>query len=405
MKKDEIKIFYLLSFLGGLHFNLVAPLFVIFGLSLGFTIAKVGVLFGASRLVSLIFEVPTGMFADQYGRKKSILLTYFLTIFSSLIYFFSSNFYVLLIGSVISGLALTFMSGAFEALAVDSLGLAADDNLRNKFFVRLGILSTIGFIAGGFMSGLIAYFDLRYIWLAQSVVSLVALIIGWQFIKEKDFCVQKFKRDHFGETFFNKVKEPAVLIIKNKAIFLMLIVSVFISLAGAIYVIDWPVIFKDILSIPVYYFGAISSVAGIFFLVGSLIFEKFSIKRGTIKVLATSLILMGIFYVIFGFSKSIFLSLMIFMALDFFNGGFSPLFYSLFNKFIPSPQRATILSFYSLINSGSSGLGEILGGWLIIAFTAPLAMIFVSALVLVSSLFLFRIGHKIDYKPSINASL
>lgn len=386
-----MKIFYVLSFLGGFSFNVIAPLFVVFGLSLGFSIAQVGVLFGAHRLSVFLFEVPTGFVADSYGRKRSILLAYFLTIFSALIYFFSSNFYVLLFGSMISGLALTFFSGAFEALSVDSLEISNKEQLRNKLFVRLGIASTLGFIIGGFAGSGVAYFDLRYIWLLQAITAIIALISCWLLLKENFFLQEKIPETKgLFNNFFSKTKSSLFVVLQKKRLSVIFIVSILLSLASAFYLISWPVIFKDVLSIPVYYFGIISSVAGAFSMLGSFVAEKITVKRKTVGTVIFFLALTGISFIVFALSKNIVLSLLVFVLIDFLNGGFNPLLYSLLNKFIPSPQRATILSFYSLTEEGSAGVGEVMAGGLLVLIAPPLVVLFSPVLVL-AALILFVI--------------
>ena len=394
MLENKTKILYILSFLGGMQGNIVASLFVVFGLSLGFSIAYVGLLLGASRLSQFIFEIPTGIFADTYGRKKSILLCYFFSLFFYLIYFFGSDFYLLLLGSVIGGFALSFMSGAFEALAVDSLALSDKEQFRNKVFVRLTVITTLGFIAGGLVGSAIAYFDLRYIWLFQAAAAIFALILGWRFLKEKFFPREATdKKENVVKILIRKIKEPAAAILRDKKIPTMFAVSILISSASAFYLVSWPIIFKEILTIPVYYFGLISSAAGLFYLIGSFLAEKFSLTRGAFNTVLFSLILMGLFYFIFGLSKSLVFSLLSFIAIDFFNGGFSPLFYSFLNGIIPSSRRATILSFYSLVEGGSSGLGEMMAGKLIIIFGAPMVIFFPPLLIFIA-LFSFSRAKK-----------
>ncbi|MDP2924705.1 MAG: MFS transporter [Candidatus Omnitrophota bacterium] len=396
MRDREIKIFYLLSFLGGFSFNIIAPLFVVFGLSLGFSIARVGLLFGISRLSSFIFEIPTGIFADYRGRKKSVLLCYFLTIFSALIYFLSSNFYFLLIGSIISGLALAFMSGAFEALAVDSLGLSDKEDIRNKIFIRIGIITTLGFIIGGFASSAVAYFNLKYIWLLQGIVATLALFLGQKLLEEKFYPQETpIKQNNVFRTVFAKIKDPLISVLRDRRIYFMFLVAILIAIGGAFYGISWPIVLKDILSIPVYYFGIISALAGGFFLLGSLIAEKVSFKKGTIRTLSFSLALMGVFYIIFGLSRSLVLSLLSFVLIDFFNGGFAPLFYSLINRFIPSSRRATMLSFYSLSTGVSSGMGEILGGTLLVLIIAPSVVLLSAGLILIALISFLVIKNKL----------
>ena len=397
MFKNKIRIFYFLSLLGGFSFGLITPLFVVYGLSLGFTIAQVGLLFGARQISGFLFEIPTGIFADTYGRKKSILLTYALIVVAAFFYFFSTSFSVLLLGSIIAGLALTFTSGAFDALIVDSLDLSQREHERNKAFVRLGIMTSLGLILGGVAGSVIAYFDLRYIWFFQAIIGVLSFFIGWSFIEEKFIrSEQQVEQRSFIKSFTEKLKQPLLSVIKSKNILLLFFVSMIIVLAEAFYLIGWPIMLKDILSIPVHYFGIIASAATAFFLIGSLVAEKYSLKKGTINTIILSLIFMGIFYLLFGFSTSILLSLTSFFLIDFFYGGFTPLFYSLLNKFIPSSQRATILSVYGLTASGTSGFGQVLAGGLLVVMAAPSVILIASILVLVSPLVLLKAKSKLS---------
>lgn len=383
MFENKIRVFYFLSLLGGFSFGVIMPLFIVFGLSLGFSIAQVGLLFGARQISGFLFEIPTGIFADTYGRKKSILLTYTLGIVAALFYFFSANFSVLLLGSIIAGLALTFMSGAFDALVIDSLDLSQREHERNKAFVRLGIMTSLGLILGGVAGSVIAYFDLRYIWFFQAIIGVLSFFIGWNFIEEKFIHLkQRRKQGNFMGAFTEKLKYPLFSIVKSKNLLLLFFVTALIVIAESFYLIGWPIILKDVLLIPVYYFGIIASAGSALFIIGSLAAEKFSQWKGTVNTIVISLFLMAVFYLLFGLSISIFLSLLSFVLIDFFNGGFIPIFYSLLNKFIPSSQRATILSAYSLTTSGVSGFGQILAGNLLVILAAPFV-------VLIASLFFF----------------
>ena len=195
----------------------------------------------------------------------------------------------------------------------------------------------------------------------------------------------RFKRTRpLKRAVFLLIKNPLNSIFQEKRIYSLFFLAILLTLANALYLIGWPIIFKDILFIPTYYFGIISSIAGVFFLIGSLASKKFSSKKGTFKTLYFCLILIGIFYLIFALSKNIIFSLISFILIDFFNGGLSPLFYSLLNKFIPSAQRSTILSYYSLIVEGGAGIGEIIAGNLMIILTAPLVILLSPILIFIS---------------------
>ena len=375
--KSEVRIFYYLSFLGGLFYNITAPLFVVYGLSLGFTIAKVGILFGAMKISTFIFEVPTGIIADTYGRKKSILFAYALSGVSALIYFTNTDFFMLLLGSLIAGIALTFISGAFEALTVDSLNLSKDDKRRNRAFVWIGIASTIGFIVGGVVGSGVAFLNLKYIWLVQALIALIAFLLGIMFLKETRYQKSESitQASGFLKLISRQAKTALVSILNNRKILWIFSFTVLFSFANAVYHIAWPIIFKDILMIPIHYFGVIASAAGVFYLLGSLATERYARKTSTLRVLVISLFSMTAGFIIFIVSRNVILSLLCFMLIDFFNGGFQPLFYSLLNIYIPSKERATILSYYSLTTAGTSGAGEIIAGYLLLIVSAPIVLV------------------------------
>ena len=79
-EQGELKLlwpFYLEYFLASLLF--FAPAFwLIYFLNIGFNLLQVSIIVAASQIAVLIFEIPTGAFADLYGRKFSVLLGYFL---------------------------------------------------------------------------------------------------------------------------------------------------------------------------------------------------------------------------------------------------------------------------------------------------------------------------------------
>ena len=68
-----------------------------------------------------LFEVPTGAFADNFGRKKSIVLGCLLLSVSFLVYFSGNNLATFVVAELIGALGATFLSGALEAWVVDSL--------------------------------------------------------------------------------------------------------------------------------------------------------------------------------------------------------------------------------------------------------------------------------------------
>lgn len=101
------------------------------------------VLVGTTLEVSVfLFEVPTGIVADVYSRRLSIILGYLLMGLGFLLEGFFPFFLPILLAQVIWGLGYTFTSGATQAWISDEIG----EEPANKLFLRatqLGLFASL----------------------------------------------------------------------------------------------------------------------------------------------------------------------------------------------------------------------------------------------------------------------
>jgi MFS transporter, DHA3 family, tetracycline resistance protein len=103
------------------------------------------VLIGTALEVStFLFEVPTGIVADVYSRRLSIVIGYLLIGLGLLVEGFFPAFWPILLSSVIWGLGYTFTSGAKQAWITDEIG----EEAANKLFLRTARLSAYAWLFG-----------------------------------------------------------------------------------------------------------------------------------------------------------------------------------------------------------------------------------------------------------------
>jgi DHA3 family tetracycline resistance protein-like MFS transporter len=74
------------------------------------------------RITTLLFEIPTGVVADVYSRRLSILIGFVITGLAALIQGAFPRFAIVLLGQVIWGIGFTFVSGARDAWIADEIG-------------------------------------------------------------------------------------------------------------------------------------------------------------------------------------------------------------------------------------------------------------------------------------------
>jgi len=124
LKLDARKIYWSTSFLEGIIFSVVfaaSPLYRIQTVGLNpFQLVLVGTVL---ELTTFVFEIPTGVIADVYSRRLSVIIGSFLFGIGILIETSLPVFGIVLLAQVIWGIAWTFISGAHSAWIADEVGV------------------------------------------------------------------------------------------------------------------------------------------------------------------------------------------------------------------------------------------------------------------------------------------
>lgn len=87
----------------------------------GFSLWEIGLAESVYHVVSLLFEVPSGMAADLLGRKKALVFGGFLVVIANLLMAFAPNLFFICLAMGLNALSNTMFSGTGTALVYDSL--------------------------------------------------------------------------------------------------------------------------------------------------------------------------------------------------------------------------------------------------------------------------------------------
>jgi MFS family permease len=108
----------------------------------------------------VLFEVPTGVVADTRGRRTSYLLGTLTLAASTLLYLWmwriSAPFWAWALASALLGLGFTFFSGAVEAWLVDALAASGFDGKLESVFAKGEIVQGAAMLGGSVAGGAIA---------------------------------------------------------------------------------------------------------------------------------------------------------------------------------------------------------------------------------------------------------
>ena len=99
----------------------------------GFSLAQIGFAETVFHIVSIMFEIPSGVLADVFGRKKTLLLSCLMRIIANLVMVFSNNFALVCVSIAFQALNYNFSSGSGDALAYDSLKSVGQEAYFEKY--------------------------------------------------------------------------------------------------------------------------------------------------------------------------------------------------------------------------------------------------------------------------------
>lgn len=130
----------------------------------------------------LILDVPTGIFADRYGRKLSLMLGAFVCACGLVLYGSYPSVYVFVAGEFILALGTKLMNGADSALLYASVPELEDPELHARTTRTVLIIRRITMIAGSLIGGVIASrWGLNYPIICSAIPLIVAVIIALGF--------------------------------------------------------------------------------------------------------------------------------------------------------------------------------------------------------------------------------
>lgn len=139
-----------------------------------------------------LFELPTGIVADTWGRRTSFLIGTVIQLGANLMYVacwaWHAPFWLWAVASVLLGLGYTFFSGAVDAWLVDTLkhvGYEGDlDPIFAKGQIINGAAMLLGTVAGAFIAQLTS-FGVPY--LVRAGLQLLGFVIAFAIMKEVAF--------------------------------------------------------------------------------------------------------------------------------------------------------------------------------------------------------------------------
>lgn len=351
------------GFLWSSVWTMLQPFFIRNVLMSPFWLVMMGTLYEISIM---LFEVPTGVVADVYSRKLSILVGFVIAGISFVIVGLYPTLWPIAAAQVVLGVGETFISGAREAWVNDELPHSSTPDTSGGKAFMIGSQYDLGArVIGAWVGPILLSAGLAlstvFVWGGIGFVVL-AVVMAFQMSE------RGFKRNSGERQFWGTFRDGWKLASTSKALILLLAASVVLGVSSEGYDRLSQKFISDVFTLPSViglpsesFFSLLASCSQILAIILTEVLRRrinptdpVALRRSVIGC-----VLVAMFgFAAFVWSPTVWTAALIFVLTRGVRRAMGPLMKAWVNLYAPEDKRATILSFESQAHS----LGEIGGG-------------------------------------------
>lgn len=179
-KQHKIQLFKfgMYGFLKNLRFFEPYLLFY-FTTILGYSYFLSMLLYSISVIIVFLFEIPSGVIADRYGKKLELVFCFLFYISSFIILFLFDQYFMLVIGMMLYGFGEAFRSGTHKSMIMQYLDWNDIEESKTKVYGRTRSMSLIGSMVMSLITIVFVLWlpDIRYLFLFTIVPYSLDLLL------------------------------------------------------------------------------------------------------------------------------------------------------------------------------------------------------------------------------------
>ena len=338
--------------------GVIVPFFLTWG---GISLSEMMMLQAWFVFSIFLFEVPTGTIADYFGRKHSMIAAGFVGMLGCLMYLIKPDFWLFAIGETLWAIGATLVSGADEALIYDSLKKMKKEKTSKKVLGRFQSWGLAGMLVAAPVGSIAAgMYGLPFPFLMTACSFLASGLLAFTLIEPR------FKKKKHEESmrYWNILKTGLRYFKNHKELKILAFDTISIGALAALIFWVFQIRLTE-LEFPVAYFGFVHMA---WLVVEILVVTNF----GLLEMLAgskrnylfLSALIPGVGFILTAYVDYVPLLILILILVGSFAYTRPFLFNHYMHKYIPSRQRATVMSTISMLRNFVRG-----GIYLVMAVT------------------------------------
>lgn len=348
-------------------FMLTMPIVIPFYESNHLTGQDVFLLQAIYSVATLLLEIPSGYFADAWGRKNSMVIGTILGTLGFGVYCFSYGFWGFLLAEIVLGIGQSFISGSDSALLYDTLLEKKKEKDYLKYEGRITSFGNFAEAFAGVITGFIVLISIRHPYYFQTGIAFMAIPAALML-------VEPHRHKQMKKLTFKDVLDTVhIALVSNKQMRWNIIYSAVIGTSTL--TMAWFVqYYFKLVNIPLPYYGTLWTLLNLAVGVTSMFAYKIEYKLGQIKTIILIAVFIPLGYIALAYFKSIWAIGFIFIFY-FVRGIATPVLKDYINRITSSEIRATVLSVRNfIIRLNFAAIGPFLG-WTMDAYSLQEALL------------------------------
>lgn len=172
--KKQINKLYASSILGNIS---LSAAWVAILAARGFSLTEIGIAEACFHLTSILMEIPSGVLADVFGRKKMLIVSAIMHIIGNIVMIASTNLVWVCISIAFHALNYNFTSGSGDALAYDTLKSGSQEKHYEKYVSNQLIIYRLFDGLSTLCAGLALYLGHQISYGVDIVICIIQLLI------------------------------------------------------------------------------------------------------------------------------------------------------------------------------------------------------------------------------------
>lgn len=335
----------------------------LFLLDAGLSIAEVFIANSAFSVGTVLFEIPTGVVADTVGRRVSFLASLVVLAATTLLYVglaeTGAGVVAFSVVSVLMGLGFTFYSGAMEAWLVDGVRFHGYDGALDHVFSRAAFIGGAAMLLGTVGGGLIGQISLALPFIVRSGLLILLFALAYSGMRDVGFQPHRVTWRELPGAAAQIGADGIRFGWRHRSLRLLMVAG---AIQGGFFFWAWyawqPYFLELLESDAVWVAGVVAALLAISMMIGNAIVE---VVMGWCGRRTTLFLWTGATYAVALIGVGVVNSFLPALVLLFIGGvamGVQmPVSQAFIHQVVPSEQRATVVSFGSMI----SGVGGVVG--------------------------------------------